>query len=192
MALSASDLSSLADGTINASLSVTNSAGNAQTVASGNSLTLDQDLAEHPSVTVDNGSTTPIGGPSSIQVRSTAVPFAINGIESDDSGTLTFKDSSNDTVTVTITNGAAVVGTNNTTSTVNLSSLSDGSITSSLSLSDTAGNTFSGSGNTVALDRDSTESLSISSTTADHADRRAVFHFGEVHGRAVHGRRPRY
>ena len=156
------NLSSLADGTINASLSVTDSAGNAQTVASGNSLTLDQDLAEHPSVTVDNGSTTPIGGPSSIQVRSTAVPFAINGIESDDSGTLTFKDSSNDTVTVTITNGAAVVGTNNTTSTVNLSSLSDGSITSSLSLSDTAGNTFSGSGNTVALDRDSTESLSIS------------------------------
>jgi len=39
-------------------------------------------------------------------------------------------------------------------STVNLSSLGDGTITSSLAVSDTAGNIFSASGNAVPLDQD--------------------------------------
>ena len=39
-------------------------------------------------------------------------------------------------------------------STVNLSSLGDGTITSSLAVSDTAGNHFSASGNAVPLDQD--------------------------------------
>ena len=133
------NLSNFNDGTITATLSVIDTAGNSD-ILTNTSVTLDQDLNEHPSVSVDNGASTPIGSPSSTGVRSTAVAFAVNGMESDDSGTLTFKDSSNNTVVVTITNGAVVAGPHNTATTVNLSSLGDGTITSALSLSDTAGN----------------------------------------------------
>ena len=46
-------------------------------------------------------------------------------------------------------------------STVNLSSLGDGTITSSLTVSDTAGNHFSASGNAVPLDQDLGEHPSV-------------------------------
>src|SRR6185437_5248952 len=146
------NLSNFNDGSITAKLSVTDTAGNANTVTNS-SVTLDQDLNEHPSVSVDNGSSTPIGGQSSTGARSTAVAFSVSGVDSDDSGTLTFKDSGNNTVMVTITNGAVVAGANNTTTTVNLSSLADGTITSTLSLTDTALNSFGATGNQVTLDQ---------------------------------------
>ena len=72
--------------------------------------------------------------------------FTISGLASDDSGTLTFSDQAGHAVVVTIVNGQAI-------STVNLSSLSDGTITSSLAVSDTAGNQFSASGNAVPLEQ---------------------------------------
>ena len=155
------NLSNFNDGSITAKLSVTDTAGNANTVTNS-SVTLDQDLNEHPSVSVDNGSSTPIGGPSSTGVRSTAVAFSVSGVDSDDSGTLTFKDSGNNTVMVTITNGAVVAGANNTTTTVNLSSLADGTITSTFSLTDTALNSFGATGNQVTLDQDTNENVSVS------------------------------
>ena len=150
------NLSALADDTsITSSLSVSDAAGNAFS-ASGNAVTLDQDLSEHPSVLVDNGSTTPIG-----KAGASAVALAVSGLAADDNGTLTFSDGSH-SVTVTITNGQVAAGANNTTTTVNLSALADDtSITSSLSVSDAAGNAFSASGNAVTLDQDLSEHPSV-------------------------------
>src|SRR5262249_51500334 len=82
------------------------------------------------------------------------VTFTISGLASDDSGTLTFSDQAGHTVGVTIVNGQAVDSQGHPISTVNLSSLSDGTITSSLAVSDPAGNQFSASGNAVPLDQD--------------------------------------
>src|SRR5580704_7582828 len=94
-------------------------------------------------------------------VGASAVAFTVSGIESDDSGTLTFSDGSH-SVAVTITDGLVVTGTDNTLTTVNLSSLADDtSITSSLALTDTAGNSFTASGNAVTLDQDTTEQPSV-------------------------------
>jgi T5SS/PEP-CTERM-associated repeat protein len=142
------NLSSLADDTsITSSLSLTDTADNSFT-ASGNVVTLDQDIGEQAglSVVVDGGSTTPIGS-----AGASVVPFTVSGLASDDSGTLTFSDGTH-SVVVTITDGAAVTGTDNTLTTVNLSSLADDtSITSSLSLTDTADNSFTASGNVVTV-----------------------------------------
>ena len=82
-------------------------------------MTLDQDLSEHPSVLVDNGSTTPIG-----RTGASAVALAVSGLPADDNGTLTFSDGTH-SVTVTIANGQVVAGENNTTTTVNLSTLTN-------------------------------------------------------------------
>ena len=81
-------------------------------------------------------------------------------MDTDDSGTLTFSDGTH-SVVVTITDGAVVAGADNTLTAVNLSSLADGAITSSLALTDTAGNSFSAAGNTVTLDQDTDEQPSV-------------------------------
>jgi hypothetical protein len=132
---------------ITSSLTVSNAAGNTFT-ASGNTVTLDQDATEVAHVTVNGGTTL-------IQTsNASAVAFGISGLASDDSGTLTFSDGLGDTVTVTITNGVVVAGANNTATTVNLSTFKDdATITSSLSVNDPAGNTFTASGNTVTIER---------------------------------------
>src|SRR6516165_8444727 len=153
--ISTVNLSSLGDGTIASSLAVSDTAGN-QFSASGNAVPLDQDLGEHPSVLVNGGSTTPIGAAGAGQVA-----FTISGLASDDSGTLTFSDQAGHAVVGTIVNGQAVDSQGHQTSTVNLSSLSDGTITSSLAVSDTAGNQFSASGNAVPLDQDLGEHPSV-------------------------------
>src|SRR6516164_1053260 len=146
--ISTVNLSSLSDGAITSSLAVSDTAAN-QFSASGDAVPLDQDLGEHPSVLVNGGSTTPIGAAGAGQVA-----FTISGLETDDSGTLTFSDQAGHAVVVTIVNGQAI-------STVNLSSLSDGTITSSLAVSDTAGNQFSASGNAVPLEQKLGEHTSV-------------------------------
>ena len=153
--LSTVNLSSLSDGTITSSLTVSDTAGN-QFSASGNAVPLDQDLGEHPSVLVNGGSPTPIGAAGAGQVA-----FAISGLASDDSGTLTFSDQAGHAVVVAIANGQAVDSQGHPLSTVNLSSLSDGTIASLLTVSDTAGNQFSASGNAVPLDQDLGEHPSV-------------------------------
>ncbi len=169
------DLSSLADGSITSHLALTDTAGNSFS-ADGNAVTLDQDSDEQPTITVDGGgATTPIG-----HAGASAVAFAVGGIDTDDSGTLTFTDASHNTVTVTITNGVAVAGDHSTTTAVDLSSLADGSITSHLALTDTAGNSFSADGNAVTLDQDSDEQPTITvdgggaTTPIGHAGAAAV------------------
>ena len=116
---------------------------------------LEQKLGEHPSVLVNGGSPTPIGAADAGQVA-----FTIRGLASDDSGTLTFSDQAGHAVVVAIANGQAVDGQGHPLSTVNLSGLGDGTITSSLTVSDPAGNQFSAS-NTVPLDQDLGEHPSV-------------------------------
>ena len=99
-------------------------------------------------MTVNGGAPVKIGAAGAGQVA-----FTISGLESDDSGTLTFSDQAGHAVVVAIANGQAVDSQGHPLSTVNLSSLSDGTITSSLAVSDTAGNQFSASGNTVPLEQ---------------------------------------
>ena len=81
------------------------------------------------------------------------VPFSVGGLESDDSGTVTFSNGAH-SIMVSIVGGQVVAGPNNTAATVNLSSLPDGTITSSLVLNtDPAGNTFTPvAGNSITLD----------------------------------------
>jgi hypothetical protein len=99
------------------------------------------------------------------------VTFTISGLESDDSGTLTFSDQAGHAMVVAIANGQAVDSQGHPLSTVNLSSLSDGTITSLLAISDPVGNQFSASGNTVPLDQDLGErpTVSFSGLTGGHA-----------------------
>src|SRR5260221_3684587 len=81
------------------------------------------------------------------------VAFTISGLASDDSGTLTFSDQAGHAVVVAIVNGQAVDSQGHPISAVNLSSLSDGTIASLLSVTDTASNHFSASGNAVPLEQ---------------------------------------
>ena len=135
--LTPAQVQELPDGIYTLTASIPGGAGGHPATAS-QTVTVDQDLSEHPSVLVDNGSTTPIG-----RGGASAVALAISGLAADDNGTLTFSDGTH-SVTVTIARGQVVAGENNTTTTVNLSTLSDDtSITSSLSVSDAAGNSFS-------------------------------------------------
>src|SRR5262249_55175888 len=130
----------LADGSYTVTADVSSAAGIAASPAS-QPITVDQDVDEHPSVLVNVGSKTPIGAAGAGQVA-----FTISGLETDDSGTLTFSDQGGHVVVVTIVNGQPVDSQGHPISTINLSSLSDGTITSLLAVSDTAGNQFSASG----------------------------------------------
>jgi hypothetical protein len=148
-AASTVNLSGLNDGTITATLHLNNdAAGNSFTNVVATA-TLDQDTAEQATLqlTVNGGSTTRINAASAPKV-----PFTVSGLEIDDSGYITFSDGQN-SVVVTITAGAVVAGSHNTLTTVDLSSLKDGPITSVLTLNnDPAGNTFKPvSGNNVTL-----------------------------------------
>jgi hypothetical protein len=127
---------------------------------------LDQKLGEHPSLLVNGGSPTPIGAAGAGQVA-----FTISGLASDDSGTLTFSDHAGHTVVVAVADGQAVDSQSHPISTANLSSLSDGTITSSLAVSDPSGNHFSASGNAVPLDQDLDERpiVSFDGLTGGHA-----------------------
>src|SRR5258707_1455127 len=83
------------------------------------------------------------------------VSLTISGV-GDDSGTLTFSDQAGHAVVVAIVNGQAVDSQGHPISTGNLSSLSDGSVTTTLSVSDAAGNTFGATGS-AQLDQDANQ-----------------------------------
>ncbi|MEI6371835.1 MAG: Ig-like domain-containing protein, partial [Nostocales cyanobacterium ELA608] len=85
------------------------------------------------------------------------VAFAVAGMDSDAQGVVTFTDGSGNHVDVQVSG-------NTTTGTVNLSTLVDGNITSSLAITDNAGNTITKAGSNFVLDTsaDKGESLSIS------------------------------
>ena len=82
-------------------------------------------------------------------VAAFAVPFVVAGLDSEDSGTVTFTDGNGKVVRVSINGGQ-------TRYTADLSTLADGTITSSLAVNtDPAGNSFTPvAGNAVTLDTD--------------------------------------
>ncbi|TPK95517.1 hypothetical protein FJ938_27945 [Mesorhizobium sp. B2-4-14] len=107
--------------------------------------TSDQDAGEQAALglTVNANAATPIGS-----AGARAVTFTVAGLDPEDSGTVTFKDSNSKTVTVDVTGGQ-------TNYMANLTGLADGTITSSLAVAtDPAGNSFIPvNGNAVSLDQ---------------------------------------
>src|SRR5260221_13065646 len=90
--------------------------------------------------------------------ESTAVSFTVGGLDDTGSGTVTFSDGVNPNVVVSVTG--------NGTYTVNLHSLKDGSITSTLAFTDNVGNPANTTGNSVFFnDTETTET----SPLAPHA-----------------------
>src|SRR5260370_7140524 len=107
--------------------------------ATGNLGSCDRDTTETVTLAVN---TTDIGS-----VAATSVSYTVAGLESEDGA---------DTAVVTFTDGTNHVTatvTANGTYTVDLHTLTDGSITSSMAVSDSAGNHFSATGTTATLDR---------------------------------------
>src|SRR5262249_52635497 len=137
------NLSSLSDGTIKIGRAACGE-GDKQSVAGGNAEQVEQKIGEHAGVLVRGGSRAQIEAAGAGQVA-----FAISGLASDDSGTLTFSDQAGHAVVVAIANGQAVDSQGHPIATVNLSSLSDGTITSSLAVSDQPGHPFSSPTNTT-------------------------------------------
>src|SRR3974390_289158 len=93
--------------------------------------------------------------------ESSAVAFTVSGLGGNQSGSVTFTDAANHQVVVDV--GA------NGSFTADLSTLTDGTITSSLSTSDTAGHTASATGNSVTLDTDKDLTPDVTVNAADPA-----------------------
>src|SRR5205085_1888535 len=132
------DLSSLTDGQITSSLSFTDAEGNSA-AAAGNAVALDTDRAELTTRAIDDTADHVIN-----VAEATTVSYTVDGLESGDTATVTFSDG-------TPAHDIVVTGLANGTYTVDLSTLTDGTITSSLTSTDTVGNTLTASGNAVAL-----------------------------------------
>jgi FecR protein len=121
------NLSGLADGPITATLLVTDPAGN--TFHATATAQLDQDLNEHPTVAFSQANVA--------SANVAAVAFVVLGLDSDDNGTITFSDGNHaHDVIVNVVNGVPA------SQTVNLSGMTNGVITATLSTVDPAGNHF--------------------------------------------------
>jgi FecR protein len=144
------DFSRFSDGVITATLSLTDPSGNQfHTTAS---VELDQDLNENPTIAFAQSNLD--------HATAASVAFAVSGLEPDDNGAIIFSDGNHaHDVTVNIVNGVTV------SQTVNLSGLTDGPITASLSASDPAGNHFHATA-TAQLDQDSDSAIAAASAVA--------------------------
>lgn len=137
----AADLSSLNDGSITSSLVITDS-----------SFTLDTSADKDAKATL-------IQSDAMVNsVEKTAVSFTVAGLDSDATGVVTFTDGTNKVT-------AAVSG--NGTTTANLSGLADGAITSSLAITDAAGNTVTRTGNGFTLDTSADKGTTATLVQAD-------------------------
>jgi hypothetical protein len=138
------NLSSLADGQITSALAVdTDPAGNSFTPVAGNAVSLDTNAAFAPVLQVDGGTANVFVN----AITAKAVPVTLTGLETGDTGTVTFTDATGHTIPL-------AVSANQTSYTVDLSSLADGAITSSLLVIDAASNAGTAIGNPVVLDQD--------------------------------------
>jgi probable HAF family extracellular repeat protein len=154
LAATTANLAGLNDGPITATLHLNNdAAGNSFTNVITNA-TLDRDSGEQTALSLAVNGGHPIGA-----ATAGAVPFTVGGIESDDSGTVSFSDGSHPAVVVNISNGAPAA------TTANLAGLNDGTITATLHLNkDAAGNSFTNVITNATLDRDSGEQAALKLT----------------------------
>jgi hypothetical protein len=112
---------------------------------------IDDDANEQAalSLTVNGGA--PIGA-----LIAGAVPFTVNGIEADDSGTVSFSDGKHAPVVVNIVNGVPAAAV------ANLAGLSDSPITATLHLNnDAAGNSFTDVVVSATLDQDTNDQPAV-------------------------------
>jgi len=125
-----------------------------QTTHTGATYTVDPDTGEQAALSLN------VTGTLINAAGAATVHFAVGGLESDDSGSVTFSDGQHQ-VLVNVSGAQSAY-------TADLSALNDGSITTTLSLnSDAAGNAFVPvAGNTVVLDRDAQEQNIVSINAA--------------------------
>jgi Ca2+-binding RTX toxin-like protein len=159
------DLSGLNDGTVTASITATDTAGNTDAGTSDTSvLDTTADVGGDLSVTINDVDSYISSS------ENTAVSYTVAGLDGDATSTVTFHSDGG---------GADVVThVGNGTTTVDLSTLSDGNITATISADDTAGNSANGAGDTSMLDTtaDAGGDLAITfdNTFANNADQTAV------------------
>jgi hypothetical protein len=134
------DLTGFNNGAINSSMVITDIAGNTKTVT-GQSTTLD--------TTADAGAKATIvlndGDGYLNKTESGAASYTISGVDSDATATVRFSDGN-------AAHDVVVSGLGNGTATVNLTGLTDGPVTASVSVSDTAGNLATGTGDSSVKD----------------------------------------
>jgi len=151
------DLSGLPDGLITTSILVTDNAGNTAMV---NGADIDLDT------TADEVGDLDLSLPDTMITLddSTAVSFDVSGLDGDlVSATVTFTDSTGATEVVDVSGG-------NGSYNVDLSGLMDGTITSSLAVTDDAGNTASDAGADITMDTDVPDAPVISSISDDNGN----------------------
>ncbi|MEK9283021.1 Ig-like domain-containing protein [Bradyrhizobium sp. ISRA442] len=132
-----SDLAADLDHTVDASVTTTDAAGNATTATATKSYAVDTTADSAPTAAVDITPTTiDATGKSS-------VAYTIAGVDPDATASVTFTSSGGGSVTV----NALGNGTHN----IDLTSLSDGTVTATIALTDIAGNSATGIGDTASL-----------------------------------------
>jgi Ca2+-binding RTX toxin-like protein len=141
------NLSGLTDGPITATVSATDTAGNSAAGTSGATV-LD--------TTADKGGDLAVSVTDNLvgNAEKTSVAYTVAGLDLDATATVTFSDGKNSVVGV---NGVA-----------DLSGLTDGPITASISATDAAGNTAAGTSGATVLDTTATATITIGLVTADN------------------------
>ena len=155
-AWSLADSQTLADGAYVYTAIATDAAGNTSPASAGFTVTVDTaaDPASDLAVTIDDGD----GLINAAEAG--ALAFTLTGIDPDATATVTFSDGVNTVV---------VTGLGNGSDTVDLSSLADGPITASVSVTDTAGNTAAGTSDTASKGVATTFTGTIAGDIADAA-----------------------
>ncbi|MCK0716482.1 Ig-like domain-containing protein, partial [Chromohalobacter sarecensis] len=146
------DLSGLTDGELTATLTVTDAAGNEGTVTDTATLDTLADAAPTAMLTSDDAD-----GLINADEADTA-SYTVSGLDPDATVVASFTDG-----TTTVTADVAVDGTFE----VDLSGLADGEITSSLAITDAAGNTATISGDTLTLDTVAPDAPTIDPTNGE-------------------------
>jgi Bacterial Ig-like domain len=143
------------DGTYTVLAEVTDLAGNPASDTQDVTLDTSADTDAVVSVTIDDGD----GFIN--DAEDDAVDFTVAGVDGDATATVTFTSSGGGTAVI-------MSGLVNGTSTVDLSGLNDGTVTATISVTDTAGNTTSGTGDTSILDTIVAASITLDDVTADN------------------------
>ncbi|HWO55931.1 MAG TPA: Ig-like domain-containing protein, partial [bacterium] len=160
------------DLTVDASVTTTDAAGNSTTANATRSYIVDTGAdAPPPAAVVINDGDGFIN-----DAEDGAVSYTVSGVDADATATVTFSDGNGSTPDVVVS------GLSNGTFSVDLSSLADGPITATISVTDTAGNNANGSGdNSVKDTSHPTVAISMSDTSLVNGETALVtFTFSEA------------